>query len=186
MCAIILSAALSSCVAPKEEVSTPSTYGLGHEPSAAQLATLNIDVDGSGHGLPPGQGTVAEGALVYAQQCAVCHGAKGEGVAPAPPLIGRTPDAGYAFANDGKAVRTIGNYWPYATTVFDYVRRAMPLNLPGSLTNEQTYSVVAFLLSANGVIADSLVMNAQSLPAVQMPARKFFVKDNRAGGAGFR
>ena len=185
-CVIILSAALSACSAPKENVATPSTYGLGHEPSAAQLAALDIDVDASGHGLPPGRGTAAEGALVYAQQCAVCHGANGEGVAPAPPLIGRTPDAGYAFANDGKAARTIGNYWPYATTVFDYVRRAMPLNLPGTLTADQTYSLVAFLLSANGVIADSLVMDAKSLPAVQMPARKFFVKDNRAGGAGFR
>ena len=190
MCAIILSAALSAalsaCAAPKENIATPSTYGLGHEPSAAQLAALDIDVDGSGHGLPAGQGTAAEGAAVYAKQCAVCHGPKGEGVAPAPPLIGRAPDAGYAFANDGKAARTIGNYWPYATTVFDYVRRAMPLNMPGSLSAEQTYGLVAFLLRENGVIADSLVMNAQTLPAVQMPARKYFVKDNRAGGAGFR
>ena len=184
--AIILLTALSACTAPKDAAANPSTYGLGREPSAAQLAALDIDVDASGHGLPPGQGTAAEGATVYAQQCAVCHGTKGEGVAPAPPLIGRTPDAGYAFASDGKAPRTIGNYWPYATTVFDYIRRAMPLSLPGTLTADQTYSLVAFLLRENGIIADSLVMNAQTLPAVQMPAKKFFVKDNRTGGAGFR
>ena len=186
MCAVMLSTVLSACGAADERGGDPTVYGLGHAPSAAQLTALDIDVEPDGHGLPPGQGTAAEGALVYAQQCAVCHGAKGEGVAPAPALVGRTPDAGYAFANDAKATRTIGNYWPYATTVYDYIRRAMPLTTPGSLTADQTYSLVAFLLNANGVIADSLAMNAQSLPAVQMPARKFFVNDNRTGGAGFR
>jgi mono/diheme cytochrome c family protein len=190
VCATILSAALSAalsaCSTPKETVANPSTYELGHAPSAAQLAAIDIDVDPSGRGLPPGQGTAAEGAAIYAQQCASCHGAKGEGVAPAPALVGRSPDAGHAFATDSKAARTIGNYWPYATTVFDYVRRAMPITTPGTLTAEQTYSLVAYLLSANGIIADSLAMNAQTLPAVQMPARKFFVKDNRQGGAGFR
>ena len=187
LCAVIALAALSACgTATERRVDDASTYGLGHTPSAEQLAALDIDIDASGHGLPPGQGTAAEGAAVYAQQCAVCHGAKGEGVPPAPALVGRTPDAGYVFANNGKAVRTIGNYWPYATTVYDYIRRAMPLNTPGTLTADQTYSLVAFLLNANGIIADSLVMNAQSLPAVEMPARKFFVNDNRTGGAGFR
>ena len=187
LCAFIVSAALTACgPASERRVDETSTYSLGHTPSAEQLAALDIDVDSSGHGLPPGQGTAAEGAAVYAQQCATCHGAKGEGVAPAPALVGRTPDAGYVFAKDGKATRTIGNYWPYATTVYDYIRRAMPLNTPGTLTADQTYSLVAFLLSANGIIADSVVMNAQSLPAVQMPARKFFMNDNRTGGAGFR
>ncbi len=173
--------------APTDRTSaTPSSYGFGTTPTAAQLAALDIDVDPTGHGLPPGQGTAAEGAVVYTQLCASCHGAKGEGIRPAPPLIGRTPDAGHVFANDLQAPKTIGNYWPYATTVFDYVRRAMPLAAPGSLSAEQTYAVVAYLLRENGIIADSTVMNAQSLPAVQMPALKYFVKDNRTGGAGFR
>ena len=185
-CMVIVSTALTACGAKPERSADPSTYGLGHAPSAAQLAALDIDVDPSGKGLPPGQGTSADGAVIYAQQCASCHGAKGEGIPPAPALIGRTPDAGFAFANDAKAVRTIGNYWPYATTVYDYVNRAMPITAPGTLTADQTYSLVAFLLNANGVIADTLTMNAQTLPAVQMPARKFFVKDNRAGGSGFR
>lgn len=184
--AAILSIVSAACGTKSEPAVDPSTYGLGHAPSAAQLAALDIDVDPGGRGLPQGQGTATDGALIYAEQCASCHGVKGEGISPAPALVGRTPDAGFAFANDAKAVRTIGNYWPYATTVFDYVRRAMPITAPGTLTADQTYSLVAFLLSANGVIADSLTMNAQTLPAVEMPARKFFVKDNRAGGSGFR
>lgn len=182
---LIMTAACSA--SPKDDRTTDAaSYGFGKTPTPTQLAALDIDVDTTGHGLPPGQGTAAEGAAVYTQLCASCHGAKGEGIRPAPALIGRTPDAGHVFANDPQAVKTIGNYWPYATTVFDYVRRAMPLATPGSLTAEQTYAVVAYLLRENGVIADTTVMNAQSLPLVQMPARKYFVKDNRTGGPGFR
>jgi mono/diheme cytochrome c family protein len=177
---------LASCNSASKTATNDVHYGLGHTPGVAQLAAINIDVDPTGRGLPPGQGTSAEGAVLYAQQCAGCHGARGEGVRPAPKLIGRTPAAGYAFANDAKADRTIGNYWPYATTVYDYVKRAMPLTSPGSLTANQTYSLVAFLLSENGVIPATATMNAQTLPAVTMPARAFFVKDNRTGGSGFR
>lgn len=163
-----------------------TAYGLGHTPSAATLAALDIDVDPTGHGLPSGEGTAAEGRAVYAKLCASCHGPTGEGVRPAPKIIGRTPAAGHVFATDGAAERTIGNYWPYATTLFDYVRRAMPLNTPGTLSAHDTYAVVAYLLSENGVIAATSAMNARSLPAVTMPARKFFVMDDRTGGAGFR
>lgn len=188
MVATVLLISSSACSGtPKDDRTTDAaSYGFGKTPTPTQLAALDIDVDTTGHGLPPGQGTAAEGAAVYTQLCASCHGAKGEGIRPAPALIGRTPDAGHVFANDPQAVKTIGNYWPYATTVFDYVRRAMPLATPGSLTAEQTYAVVAYLLRENGVIADTTVMNAQSLPLVQMPARKYFVKDNRTGGPGFR
>ncbi len=163
-----------------------TVFGFGRTPTAAELAVLDIDVDPSGRALPPGEGTVADGAILYAAQCASCHGAQGEGIRPAPALVGRTPDAGYAFANDPKAVRTIGNYWPYATTLYDYIHRAMPMTTPGTLTPDQTYSVVAWLLHKNGIIADSVVMNAQTLTAVRMPARQFFVRDERSGGAGFR
>ncbi len=164
----------------------PSTFGFGRTPDAAQLASIDIDVSPNGAGLPAGSGTVAEGAAVYRQKCAVCHGLNGEGVAPSPTLVGRTPAAGHVFANDRKAKQTIGNYWPYATTLFDYVRRAMPHNFPGSLTTAETYGVVAFLLNANGIIDSTATMDAKTLPAVQMPARKFFVNDNRTGGAGFK
>lgn len=182
---LIISTACSGT--PKDDRTTDAAgYGFGKTLTPTQLAALDIDVDTTGHGLPPGQGTAGEGAAVYMQLCASCHGAKGEGIRPAPALIGRTPDAGHVFANDLQAVKTIGNYWPYATTVFDYVRRAMPLAAPGSMTAEQTYAVVAYLLRENGIITDATVMNAQSLPQVQMPARKYFVQDNRTGGPGFR
>jgi len=177
---------LASCNTASKPATNAENFGLGHTPSVAQLAALDIDVDTTGRGLPPGQGTSAEGAVLYAQQCAGCHGARGEGVRPAPKIIGRTPAAGHVFANDAKADRTIGNYWPYATTVYDYVKRAMPLAAPGSLTANQTYSLVAFLLSENGIIAATATMNAQTLPAVKMPARAFFMNDNRTGGSGFR
>ena len=186
LCATVIVSLLSACGNNSERASDVANYGLGRTPDATQLAALDVDVDASGHGLPTGQGTAAEGAILYAQQCAMCHGAKGEGIRPAPKLVGRVPDAGHVFANDATADRTIGNYWPYATTVYDYVKRAMPLLKPGSLTPDQTYSLVAFLLSANGIIDPAQTMNAQSLPAVKMPARAFFVNDNRTGGAGFR
>jgi cytochrome c len=162
------------------------TYGLGKTPDATVLATMDRDVDPRGRGLPAGEGTVAAGAVVYAAQCASCHGARGEGKSPSPALVGRTPAAGHVFALDNKAPRTIGNYWPYATTVFDYVQRAMPLSTPGTLTADQTYSVVAYLLSENGIVSPDAVMNAQTLPAVVMPAARYFVRDNRTGGRLFR
>lgn len=182
----VLSLVLAGCGSAPERVPDATGYDLGRTPSAAEIAAIDIDVDPRGHGLPPGQGTAAEGAILYAQQCASCHGSKGEGLRPNPKLVGRTPAAGHAFANDAKAQKTIGNYWPYATTLYDYIKRAMPLYTPGTLTPDQTYSLVAYLLSENGIIASSATMNAETLPAVMMPARAFFVQDNRTGGAGFR
>ena len=186
LCTVVMLLWLSACNTNAARAPDVVTYGLGRTPDATQLAALDIDVDTSGHGLPRGQGTAAEGAILYVQQCAMCHGAKGEGIRPAPKLVGRTPAAGHVFANDAGASQTIGNYWPYATTVYDYVKRAMPLLTPGSLTPNQTYSLVAYLLSENGIIDSAQTMNAQSLPAVKMPARAFFVNDNRTGGVGFR
>jgi S-disulfanyl-L-cysteine oxidoreductase SoxD len=175
---------LGACSAPSS--TADNSYGLGKTPDPALLAAMDTDVDPRGHGLPAGEGTVSQGAVVYAAQCASCHGARGEGRSPSPALVGRTPAAGHVFALDNKAPRTIGNYWPYATTVFDYVQRAMPLSTPGTLTAAETYSVVAYLLSENGIVAPDAVMNAQTLPAVVMPAATFFVRDNRTGGRRFR
>ena len=162
------------------------SFGLGHVPSAADVAAIDIDANGTGSGLPAGQGTAAAGKGLYLQQCASCHLPHGEGQGPNPRLIGTTPAAGFAFASDAKAPRTIGNYWPYATTVYDYVHRAMPLSAPGSLSPDETYSIVAYLLSENGIIPATAVMDARSLPAVRMPARPYFVPDNRTGGKTFR
>src|SRR5579862_4964192 len=103
-------------------------YDLGRAATPQEIAALDIDVGPDGEGLPPGSGTVAQGEVLFAQKCAVCHGAKGEGVPPAyPAIVGRDPKAeGFQFGKDPKLNRTIGNYWPYATTIFDYIRRAMP------------------------------------------------------------
>jgi mono/diheme cytochrome c family protein len=162
--------------------------GLGRTPTAAEIAAVDIDAAPDGHGLPPGRGTVAAGATLFQQKCQMCHGPKGEGMAPAyPPLIGRD-SAGEDFrvAKDYKLPKTIGNYWSHATSVFDYVRRAMPHTAPGSLTNDEVYSLTAFLLSANKVIAENAVLDSASLMQVKMPYRDRFVPDTRRGGPEVR
>jgi cytochrome c len=164
----------------------PSRYGLGHTATPAEIAVIDIDANASGVGLPAGQGTAATGAIIYAQKCAVCHGAKGEGIDKYPKLIGREPPAGFVFASDFKAPKTIGNYWPYATTLYDYMHRTMPLTSPNSLTPDETYSLVAFLLSENGIIPATTTVDAKSLAAIKMPAQPHFVPDNRRGGTGFK
>jgi cytochrome c len=180
----------ASCADAPRDTSAPPvdpSFGLGRTPTPERLAAIDIDIDTTGHGLPEGSGTAEQGATVYAARCASCHGARGEGVTPVPPLVGRTPNVGYDFANADRAPRTIGNYWPYATTVFDYVRRAMPLNTPGTLTANETYAVVAWLLNQNDIVAADAVLDATTLPKVTMPARGIFVRDDRgSGGPAFR
>ncbi|MEO7965804.1 MAG: cytochrome c [Gemmatimonadaceae bacterium] len=162
-------------------------YAFGRPPTPAELSALDTDVGSDGAELPDGRGSVAQGALLYAAQCAACHGAKGEGAPPNPPLIGRDSATDtFAFGKDPKLVKTIGNYWPYATTVFDYVKRAMPLSAPGSLSNDQVYALTAYLLAENKVIGSEATMNAPALRAVRMPARDRFVADDRKGGPGIR
>ena len=148
---------------------------------------MDIDVSPSGEGLPAGHGTAPQGARVYAARCASCHGPKGEGIPPNyPRLVGRDPRDGFPFGRDPKLVRTVGNYWPYATTIFDYVRRAMPQMTPGVLSADETYAVTAWLLAENEIIPRDAVMDAQTLPAVKMPARSRFAPDDRRGGATFK
>jgi cytochrome c len=154
--------------------------------TAAEVAAWDIDVNPDGKGLPAGRGTYAEGAAIFAQKCASCHGARGEGMGPYPRLVGREPRAGFPFGQDLRYVKTIGNYWPYATTVYDYVHRAMPLTAPGSLKPNEVYSLTAFLLAENEIIPRDAVIDAKTLPRVRMPARDHFVVDDRAGGAAFR
>ena len=158
--------------------------GLGREVAAHEVAALDIDIGPDGVGLPPGSGSVAEGTKVYAAKCASCHGANGEGMRPAyPALVGRPPEAEqFKFGSEPGLERTIGNYWPYATTVFDYVRRSMPQMTPGSLTDNEVYALTAYLLSANEIIAKDATLDAESLKKVEMPDRDRFVPDNRRGG----
>ncbi len=189
--------ALSSCGAREQHAGGDSgqtqapapaapRYGLGTVATPAEISALDIDVSPSGEGLPPGRGDVASGERLYRAQCAVCHGASGEGIAPNPPLIGRDPRSGFPFATNAALKHTIGNYWPYATSLFDYVRRTMPLLTPGTLSNDETYSLTAFLLAANGILAAGTTLDSASLVAVRMPAHDRFVPDNRRGGREIR
>jgi hypothetical protein len=144
---------------------------LGKPVSQADLAAWDISVLPDGTGLPPGSGTPAQGARVYAVQCAACHGANGEGKPPAfARLVGGGP-----ISSISASEKTIANYYPYATTVFDYVRRAMPWPQPKSLKDDEVYAVVAFLLAQNKLIGENDSMNAQTLPKVRMPNRDGFI-----------
>lgn len=164
----------------------PARLEVGRPATPAEIAAWDVDVSPDGAGLPQGRGTPSQGAAVYASKCASCHGATGEGTPAGPTLVGREPADSFRFGRDPKLVKTIGNYWPYATTLFDYVRRSMPITAPGSLTNSEVYAVVAYLLAENGVIDSVAVMDSVSLAAVRMPARDRFVMDDRRGGAGFK
>jgi hypothetical protein len=141
---------------------------LGKPIDPADIAPWDISIMPDGTGLPPGQGTAAQGAPIYQQKCALCHGANGEG-GIAGQVIGGPPRA---TLDGGK---TISNFYPYATTIFDFVRRAMPYTQPRSLTDEEVYSLTAFLLARNKIIGENDVMNAQTLPKVKMPNRDNFI-----------
>ena len=187
--------ALFGCVpdTPNREMSTvvsgsvewPSSFALGRDASPAEIAELDIDFGPDGAGAPPGSGSVAEGKEVYDAKCAVCHGPTGQ-EGPNDRLVGREPRDGFPFGETRGIRKTVGNYWPYATTVFDYVNRAMPLTSPGSLTTDEVYAVAAYILFLNEIIPENAVMNAETLPAVVMPAWDRFVPDNRVGGPEVR
>ena len=142
---------------------------LGRLATPTEVAGWDISILPDGTGLPPGSGTPEQGAVVYIQKCQACHGEKGVGQ-PNDRLVG-----GQGTLASASPVRTIGSYWPYATTVFDYVRRAMPYTQSQSLTNDEVYAVTAYLLHLNGIIGAQAVMNAQTLPQVQMPNRENFI-----------
>jgi mono/diheme cytochrome c family protein len=164
---------------------TPGRLGIGRPATQAEIAALDIDVSPNGAGLPAGSGTPAQGGAVYAARCASCHGANGEGMPGAyPQLVGGPRGPSVDFSRDARIPRTIGNYWPYATTLFDYIRRAMPFPAPGSLSADETYAVTAYLLARDSVISAGTTLDARTLPAVEMPARRRFVADDRRGSTG--
>jgi cytochrome c len=138
---------------------------------AAEIARWDISIPPSGAGLPAGSGSVKQGEAVYQAKCLVCHGDKGAGK-PADALAG-----GIGTLASKAPLRTVGSYWPYATTLFDYVRRAMPILNPLSLSNDEVYAVSAYLLHLNGIVAADAVMTAQTLPQVKMPNRDGFIND---------
>jgi cytochrome c len=153
----------ATCVAAQE---TPQ---LGVPVSAADAAAWDISIAPDGAALPAGSGTAMQGKAIYESKCIACHGADGQG------QLNDRLAGGHGTLTSDNPVKTIGSYWPYATTVFDYVRRAMPLTQPMSLTDDEAYALTAYLLAVNGVIAENDVMNATTLPRVEMPNRDHFV-----------
>ena len=163
----------------------PETYGHGRIPSATEISEWDIDIRPDGEGLPVGTGSVEEGRDLYAAQCAICHGARGVG-GPFDVLAGRVDNDGFPFADAPATKKTIGNYWPYATTIFDYTRRAMPQDRPGSLADDEVYALTAYLLFLNGLLDSDARLDRTSLPKIEMPSRDRFVPDDRRGGAEIR
>jgi S-disulfanyl-L-cysteine oxidoreductase SoxD len=148
---------------------------VGRTPSAEEIKQWDITVLPNGDGLPSGSGTPDQGEAIYKAKCATCHGENGEGKPPiGVPLVG-----GIGTLATDKPVKTIGSYWPYATTVWDYIHRSMPYNEPGTLSADDTYAVTAFLLFKNGIVARNQVMNKETLPKVEMPNRDGFIADSR-------
>jgi cytochrome c len=148
-------------------------YGVGQPPTPEEIRALGSAIAPDGTGLPAGRGTVADGRTLFAAQCARCHGAEAEGNV-GPVLVG-----GQGTLRTPKPLKTVGSFWPYATTLWDYINRAMPFDRPGLLQPSEVYAAVAFVLNLNGIIEDNQVMDATSLPKVRMPNRDGFVPDAR-------
>ena len=146
------------------------TPNLGKIITPEEVVPWDISVSPDGAGLPPGSGTPKQGEAVYASKCLACHGEKGAGK-PNDALVGGIG----SLAGDKPALKTVGSFWPYATTIFDYVRRSMPYNESKTLTNDELYAVAAYILQLNGIIGENDTMNAQTLPKVRMPNRDGFV-----------
>ncbi|HET8522752.1 MAG TPA: cytochrome c [Thermomicrobiales bacterium] len=139
-------------------------FGFGKPATDTEIAGWNIDIRPDGTGLPPGSGTVKEGEALFQKLGAPCHGKNGEGTDAAPALVG-----GFDTLNTDKPVKTVGSYWPYATTLFDYIHRAMPATAPQSLTPDEVYAICAYLLYLNKIVPEDAVMNQDTLPKVIMP-----------------
>ena len=144
--------------------------GLGRVATPDEIASWDISIGPDGAGLPPGRGTPKQGEMVYAEKCVACHGEKGAGK-PNDQLVGGRG----SLSGDQVPVKTVGSFWPFATTLFDYIRRAMPLNAPKSLSDDEVYAVSAYILRLNGIIGEADAMDAQILPQVQMPNRDGFI-----------
>lgn len=149
--------------------SSQETVRLGTPISEDQLTEFDLVAEPNGNGFPSGSGTARQGKAVYDANCAACHAANGEGIS------GNTVIVGGDMNSEGPPLRTVGSYWPYASTVFDFVRRAMPADNPKSLSDEEVYQVVAYVLYLNGIVGEDQVLNAETLPDIEMPNADGFI-----------
>ena len=152
---------------------TPSYSNIGRSPTKEEIQAWDISVGPDGKGLPPGSGSAKEGAPIFAVKCAVCHGPNGEGAKIGPRIVGGIADT--ETLTTLKPVRTVGGYWPYATTVWDFINRAMPRGQSGTLTPNEVYALTAFILVKSNINKEDDVLDAKTLPKVQMPNRNGFV-----------
>lgn len=166
---LTLALALGACTGMAQSPQTSRTPGLGVPISERDIAAWDISAMPDGTGLPPGSGTPAQGAKIYAEKCVACHGANGTGK-PFAALVGGAP-----LTSGIETPKTIANFWGYSTIVFDFIRRAMPFQAPRTLTDNEVYALTAYLLALNKLIGENDVMNAQTLPGVQMPNRDGFI-----------
>ncbi|WP_343712014.1 cytochrome c [Inquilinus sp.] len=161
-------ACLAACVLGG---SAADAYEFGRPATPDEIKAWDIDVRPDGAGLPDGGGTVTRGKAVYDENCAACHGDAGQG-GYRDRLVG-----GQGTLATSQPVKTVGSYWPYATSLFDYVRRAMPYPAPGSLSDDDTYAVVAYLLNLNGIVPAGATLDKSSLPKITMPNRDGFIPE---------
>ena len=155
---------------------TPSYSNVGRTPTKEEIRAWDISIGPDGKGLPPGSGTAKEGAAIFAKKCAVCHGPAAEGGAIGTRLAG--DKAAQESLTTLHPVKTLGSYWPFATTIWDYINRAMPRNQAGTLSANEVYALTAFILFRSNIIQESDVMDAKTLPKVQMPNRNGFIPQN--------
>jgi S-disulfanyl-L-cysteine oxidoreductase SoxD len=167
-------ATLATLVALCGAAAAQQSPNLGKAISPEDLATWDISIGPDGVGLPPGSGTPQQGEAVFTMKCQACHNAKGAGQ-PNDRLVGGQG----SLPGDKPAIKTVGSYWPYATTLFDYIRRAMPFPQSKSLTNDEVYAVAAYILNLNGVIGENETLDAKTLPQVKMPNRDGFMPFHR-------
>ena len=163
---------VAALLGPRLLAQSPS-FGVGRAPTVDELKAIDIDVLPDGRGLPAGSGTARAGKDVYTNRCTTCHGASGK-EGPQDVLVG-----GHGTLSSPKPIKTVGSYWPFATTLWDYIRRAMPFDHPGTLSTNDVYSTTAYVLFLNGIVEENAVLDQTTLPKVQMPNRNGFVADPR-------
>jgi len=179
-CASVLFAVLGT--APARSDGYPSKFSFGETATAEDIARVAIAIPADGKGLPPGRGDYATGKQVYENACAACHGSDLKGVAGLPDMPSGASlrlVGGRGTLTSQKPIVTVESYWPYATTLFDYIRRAMPYMAPGSLSNDDVYAVSLYILAEGGIVDRSTILDADTLPKVLMPNRDGFIADPR-------